>query len=338
MNYPPNTIVQNYNVNAGAVIQLPCFLDQQSPPDRFRAVVFASPVIQVGAAPRNQTGPDFVSGQTCAIQFDLTQLIQQGALSRARAIKVSMQAAAGGWVNAFSTAPQVNTEMVLFDFGVSNTVTLNAALTYGQSQQGGFGSHGGELEIAVANDGLITGSVLINPSAIWNAAYLEIDGFSLPDVLAVRTRSIYASTFFDTSNDKAYFYGNYNAGSGTQLTFLERVGTTTSVTPDPAVINNLQITNSELGVEFDVSSGVVPTGELIGFYVELLTASASAPENLPFLLFDSGLQIPLNKADALDIDFISANPIFALMIPSLAAAVTFQVAVSNFKNSLDFLR
>lgn len=91
MNYPSGTIVQNYNVSAGRVIQLPCFMDQQTPPDDFRALIFATPTIQAGAAPINQIGPDFASGADCAIQFDLTQLLQQNALSRARSIVVSAQ-------------------------------------------------------------------------------------------------------------------------------------------------------------------------------------------------------------------------------------------------------
>lgn len=88
MNYPPGTIVQNYSVAAGRVIQLPCFADQDQPPDGFRAVVFATPEINSGVIV-NQTGPEFQNGEPCAIQFDLTQLIQQAALSRVRSIAVS---------------------------------------------------------------------------------------------------------------------------------------------------------------------------------------------------------------------------------------------------------
>lgn len=88
MNYPSNTIVQNYNVNAGRVIQLPCFMDQPEPPDGFRAIVFATPSIFVGAIP-NQIGPEFAPSVPCAIQFDLTQLLQQNALSRVRSIMIN---------------------------------------------------------------------------------------------------------------------------------------------------------------------------------------------------------------------------------------------------------
>ena len=90
MNYPSGTIVQNYNVAAGRVIQLPCFMDQQEPPDGFRAIVFATPEISVDnpTAP-NQVGPAFAAGAPGAVQFDLTQLIQQNQLSRARSILVT---------------------------------------------------------------------------------------------------------------------------------------------------------------------------------------------------------------------------------------------------------
>lgn len=100
MNYPSGTVVQNYNVSAGRVIQLPCFADQMQPPDGFRAVVFATPIIG-GASPYvNQTGPAFASGQPAAIQFDLTQLIQQAALSRARSIYVQCQSVMEGATTA----------------------------------------------------------------------------------------------------------------------------------------------------------------------------------------------------------------------------------------------
>lgn len=87
MNYPNGTTVQNYNVSAGRVILLPCFADQSQPSDGFRAVVFATPTIASGVLV-NQVGPTFNSGP-CAIQFDMTQLIQNAALSRARSIMVA---------------------------------------------------------------------------------------------------------------------------------------------------------------------------------------------------------------------------------------------------------
>lgn len=87
MNYPFSTIVQNYNVSAGRLAQLPCFMDQPEPPDGFRIVTFATPGILSGVLP-NQNGPQFNAGNPCALQFDLTQLIQQATLSRARSIVV----------------------------------------------------------------------------------------------------------------------------------------------------------------------------------------------------------------------------------------------------------
>lgn len=124
MNYPADTLVQNYNVAAGRVIQLPCFLDQPEPPDGFRAVVFATPTIQTGIPPINQTGPDFAGLNDAAILFDLTQLIQQNALSRARSILVQ--------TNAVSPAPvaagagmgvdlMLDSGLVIPLAGVSNT-------------------------------------------------------------------------------------------------------------------------------------------------------------------------------------------------------------------------
>lgn len=87
MNYPNGTLVQNYSIGAGRVILLPCFADQSPPPDGFRAMIFATPTI-AGGVVVNQVGPAFNSGP-CAIQFDLTQVIQNAQLSRARSIMVA---------------------------------------------------------------------------------------------------------------------------------------------------------------------------------------------------------------------------------------------------------
>jgi hypothetical protein len=116
MNFPDGTIIQNYNVNAGRVIQLPCFMDQPEPPDGFRAVVFATPTIAVGGPYINQTGPDFDSSLPGAIQFDLTQLMQQNALSRARSIMIQSTAAMGAATTGFGGNP-ITLDLV-FDSGL----------------------------------------------------------------------------------------------------------------------------------------------------------------------------------------------------------------------------
>lgn len=88
MNFLSGTIIQNYSVSAGRLAQLPCFMDQPEPPDGFRIITFATPTINGGIWP-NQVGPEFQVDTPCALQFDLTQLIQQGTLSRARSILVN---------------------------------------------------------------------------------------------------------------------------------------------------------------------------------------------------------------------------------------------------------
>lgn len=95
MRYPngPTTVVQNYNVQAGMLIQLPCFLDQPEPPDGFRAIVFNS--FDFAGYNPNQSGPafpSFASGNSAAILFDLTSIIQNGSqqgMSRARFLNVA---------------------------------------------------------------------------------------------------------------------------------------------------------------------------------------------------------------------------------------------------------
>lgn len=120
MNYPVGTLVQSYNVAAGRVIQLPCFLDQPEPPDGFRAVIFSQPQMNpttggVLAPPVNQTGPNFRSGVSAAINFDLTQLTQNNVLSRARSIVVTTEVLTNA--NVTAQGQGLMSSDLLFDSG-----------------------------------------------------------------------------------------------------------------------------------------------------------------------------------------------------------------------------
>lgn len=91
MNYPPNTIIQQFNVTAARLIQLPCFDDQQEPPDGFRAMVFQFG-FQNGSLFPNQSGPVFTGGFS-AVNFDLSSVIGNGntvGMSKARSVLLSL--------------------------------------------------------------------------------------------------------------------------------------------------------------------------------------------------------------------------------------------------------
>lgn len=91
MNYPTGTIVQNYNVAAGRLIQLPCFGDQDEPPEGFRAMVLGS--FAFGNNYPNQSGPNFVPNQAAAVQFDLTTVLNNFQMSKIRSMAVMLQCA-----------------------------------------------------------------------------------------------------------------------------------------------------------------------------------------------------------------------------------------------------
>lgn len=104
MNYPVGTIVQNYLVATGRVIQLPCFFDQEEPSDGFRAIVFDSFNLGGGDSP-NQLGPPFTDNtQPCAVMFDFSALVPSQ-MSRVRSVALTMYCGAPtGGVNTSSSA------------------------------------------------------------------------------------------------------------------------------------------------------------------------------------------------------------------------------------------
>jgi len=127
MNYPDNTALQVYNTAAGRLIQLPCFMDQPEPPDGFRALIFATPTLgrqNIDTYP-NQSGVTFAPPYDFgALQFDLTQNLNQNQLSRCRSIGVSvlcLQGTNDGPINPFGQ----NWMQLVFDSGF--TMPLNGA-------------------------------------------------------------------------------------------------------------------------------------------------------------------------------------------------------------------